>query len=130
MKRQAITESMKIDSLLFIASLTPFPIRCGVCREPIIPMERERGLEWDHHVPIALDGDHAFYNLRPLHKACHRLKTSGSKSTSYGSDIHAIAKVKRIRNGGKTKRGPKMKSASFSKLNRPMRSWKPQEKSA
>lgn len=106
MKRKAITERMKVDCLLWHASLTPFPIRCAICREPIIPMERERGLEWDHIVPIALDGDHSYINLRPLHKECHRLKTSGSKATSAGSDIHMIAKANRIARGGKAVRRP------------------------
>jgi 5-methylcytosine-specific restriction endonuclease McrA len=107
--RQAITEKMKVDSLLWHASMTPFPIRCGICKEPIIPMEREKGLEWDHIVALAFDGDHAFYNLRPLHKACHRLKTSGTKATTAGSDIHMTAKAKRIARGGKKSKRP-MKS--------------------
>lgn len=42
--------------------------------------------------PPQLDPDHLFIKG----EAAHREKTSGKPHTSYGSDVHAIAKVRRI----------------------------------
>jgi len=50
-------------------------------------------IEWDHICALTHGGPHTFDNLRPLHKACHRIKTSGNAATSAGSDIHMNAKV-------------------------------------
>lgn len=41
---------------------------------------------------------------------CAHRKTYGTKATSYGSDAHARAKIKRLR--GETKQGPKKKIQS------------------
>lgn len=92
-KRKAITERMKIDALLMAASHGAPLCTCG---EPIDPGQP---IDWDHYTPLALSGDHHYTNLRPLHRDCHRKKTSGTKATSAGSDIHKIAKVKRIAKG-------------------------------
>lgn len=72
-------------------------------------------IEWDHYIPVALGGTDNFGNIRPVHAACHQKKTSGTKATSYGSDIHAIAKTKRIAKGGKKRKGRKMPSRPFQK---------------
>ncbi len=113
MKRQAITDKMKLSALFY-----RFPIPCGICNYPLFWDEE---MDWDHVHPIALDGEHSHRNLRPLHSNCHRKKTSGSKATSAGSDIHMIAKVKRIAAGGKTRKAPKIKSRPFTQSHRPMR---------
>jgi 5-methylcytosine-specific restriction endonuclease McrA len=110
--RPPIPVRMKIDSLLFRAVLLGHPILCNVCHAKLSPGDV---IEWDHYNPLALGGAHTWANLLPLHKACHRKKTSGTKATSAGSDIHTIAKVKRLANGGKKRRGPKMKSRGFDK---------------
>lgn len=86
-ERKAITERMKVDALLWRASFS-----CPICRLVVAPGQ---SIEWDHIHPVALDGEHAFMNIRPLHKHCHDRKTRGTKATTAGSDIHAIAKVKR-----------------------------------
>jgi len=68
------------------------------------------GIAWDHHPPLALrfvdpetgnlvpDANDPHF-LQPLRTADHRTKTSGrrgeKRSTSYGSDAHTIAKVRR-----------------------------------
>lgn len=89
-KRPPITNRMKIDALLFQAWRRYFPITCAICSEAIEP---EQELDWDHTTPLALGGEHHYGNLRPLHRGCHRKKTSGTKATSAGSDIHKIAKA-------------------------------------
>jgi 5-methylcytosine-specific restriction endonuclease McrA len=116
-KRKAITERMKIDALLYVGTLGGIPLcTCGERVEPGQP------IDWDHYIPLGLNGAHDYRNLRPLHRDCHRIKTSGSKATSAGSDIHKIAKVKRLQRKAagtwkKTKRawpkGRKMQSRPF-----------------
>lgn len=54
------------------------------------------GLEWDHIVPLALGGADEPDNFQAIHKDCHAAKTRGRPATTAGSDIHAIAKAKRI----------------------------------
>ena len=90
-KRPSITPAMKINALL-----CGFDIRCRECHCAIMPGD---DVEWDHRVPVALGGRHHYYNLLPLHRECHKRKTFGTKATSAGSDIHKIAKVKRIAKG-------------------------------
>tara|TARA_R110000868_G_scaffold102673_1_gene282793 strand:+ start:83 stop:418 length:336 start_codon:yes stop_codon:yes gene_type:complete len=88
MRRKAITDRMKLERLLLISE-----IMCFGCYQPIIAGEK---VEWDHAVPLALGGRNTPFNIRPLHKACHALKTRGLKATTLNSDIHTIAKVKRM----------------------------------
>jgi 5-methylcytosine-specific restriction endonuclease McrA len=57
-----------------------------MCRHEITARS---GLEWDHHIPLAIGGDDDESNLQPLCKGCHRLKT--------GKDLGTIAKGKRVR---------------------------------
>lgn len=63
------------------------------------------GIEWDHQPALAfreiVDGvmtpapnDPRY--IRPMRAAEHRKKTSGTRATSAGSDVHMAAKVKRI----------------------------------
>lgn len=98
-KRKAITDKMKWQSLLYWST----DAYCPECSEPILATDN---IEWDHRHPIALGGTHTFDNIRAVHRECHRLKTSGSKATSAGSDIHMIAKANRIARGGKVVRRP------------------------
>lgn len=56
-------------------------------------------IEWDHTHARALNGPHDRYNpdiWTPRTKADHKIKTFGKPATTYGSDIHAIAKMKRL----------------------------------
>ncbi|MGV2975645.1 HNH endonuclease [Roseibium alexandrii] len=67
---------------------------CPACGERLGDLD---GLEWDHIHPLALGGsDNDNGNFQVLHRSCHRKKTSGTKATSTGSDIHEIAKTKRL----------------------------------
>lgn len=45
----------------------------------------------------------------------NKRKTYGNKATTAGSDAGRISKVRRILKGGKTRRGPAMKSKGFDK---------------
>lgn len=54
--------------------------------------------EFDHIHPVNLGGTNDLDNCRTLCKDCHRFKTNGGeqKATTYGSDVHEAAKVKRL----------------------------------
>ena len=104
---EVVTENFRSNSTAFVTFFI-----CAVCFNPIRPGDE---IDWDHGVPDGLGGAHDYRNIRPLHRACHRKKTFGTKATTAGSDIHMIAKAKRIAAGGKKRRGPKMKSAGFRK---------------
>lgn len=90
-KRPPITERMKWQALLF-----HFGARCARCGKMILITDK---IEWDHSHPLGLGGPHHYTNIKPLHIDCHLFKTSGTKATSAGSDIHKIAKAKRIAKG-------------------------------
>lgn len=68
--------------------------RCPLCGDRLGSLD---GLHWDHVVPIALGGADHPDNLQAVHRACHDRKTRGLPATTAGSDIHAIAKVRRLR---------------------------------
>lgn len=54
------------------------------------------GLNYDHVVPLALGGADDVENLQAVHADCHAAKTRGRGATTHGSDIHAIAKTRRL----------------------------------
>jgi hypothetical protein len=66
-----------------------------------------RGCIGEHTLPVALGNDQKPDCL--LCTPCANKKTNGTKATTYGSDIHAIAKVRRLT--GQTKTGPKKRIA-------------------
>ena len=68
--------------------------RCPLCGERLGSLD---GLHWDHVIPIALGGADDPDNLQAVHRECHDRKTRGLPATTAGSDIHAIAKVRRLR---------------------------------
>lgn len=94
-----VSARLKVDFFL-----SKFQCYCPGCGEQLLPGQ---DIQWDHHHADALGGPHTYENLRPMHTECHRIKTSGTKATSYGSDIHAIRKIKRLT--GKVKTRPKRK---------------------
>ena len=83
--------------------------RCAICL--IVPLNPE----WDHIQALELGGNNSTENFQALCKSCHEIKTHGSKATSAGSDIHKIAKARRIARGGKTRKGPRLRSRGFEK---------------
>lgn len=88
MTRPPIPIRMKFDAIFHCAIVV-----CHICKDTLEPGQ---DIDWDHYIPFALGGEHHHENLRPVHRGCHRTKTFGRKATSAGSDIHAIAKTKRI----------------------------------
>lgn len=70
-KRKAITEKMKIDTLLYLVLDSKNPICCPECKLALTPDDK---LHWDHRHPHALGGGHNYLNLRPMHVACHKKK--------------------------------------------------------
>lgn len=68
---------------------------CPLCNERLGKLD---GIDFDHIHPLALGGsDDDLTNFQAVHRdTCHRIKTSGTKATSAGSDIHMIAKAKRL----------------------------------
>lgn len=109
MKRQPITDAMKIDSLLYRHAVT-----CGLCGGELSPGDK---IEWDHVHALVHGGPHVFTNIRPTHIECHKAKTA--------LDIKANAKVKRILADKPSKRpmqnsGRKIPSRPFAKTGRPL----------
>lgn len=70
---------------------------CTICDRRIVPGQR---IHFDHIHCEGLGGKTTYQDLRPVHAekhgefACHRRKTSGTKATSAGSDVHMIAKTR------------------------------------
>lgn len=87
-ERKAITERMKIMCLL-----NREVHRCYLCGDAILPNDE---IDWDHIHALVHEGEHAFTNLAPVHRVCHKAKTA--------RDIKANAKVKRILKPSKPKR--------------------------
>lgn len=66
---------------------------CPLCGEKLGSLD---GIDFDHVQALALGGADTVDNLRAVHRACHRVKTSGTKATTAGSDVQVIAKGKRL----------------------------------
>jgi 5-methylcytosine-specific restriction endonuclease McrA len=125
-RRRAITEKMKIASLLYHND-----IECALCGQWLTSVDP---IEWDHYRPLAMDGAHDETNIMAVHAKCHLQKTFGAKATTAGSDMHKIAKDKRfakgkmaVNKGGKKKtawskrvgawaKGRKLQSKGFVKI--------------
>lgn len=83
----------------------PIGVRLAACLDMLGLLGIE--LDWDHNPALALreidpvTGDtipsaNDPRYIRPMLREDHRMKTFGSKATTAGSDIHAIARVKRL----------------------------------
>ena len=59
----------------------------------------------EHMTPLCQGGADDETNIRLVRKECAHRKTYGSKATTAGSDIHKIAKVRRLR--GETRGRPR-----------------------
>jgi len=85
-------------------------IRCPLCDVTIVPNDETTT---EHMHPLALGGADTVENTCLVHKQCARKKTIGTKATTAGSDIHAIAKGKRLR--GETGQGKRKRPMPGSK---------------
>lgn len=119
MTRRAPTVAMIRRVILAQAAEQGRPVLCGCgCGEPLNEAE---GIIREHVHALALGGADEEENMRLFRAPCARLKTIGTAATTAGSDIHMIAKGKRLR--GETCTGPKAKirSRGFPKVHRPLR---------
>lgn len=111
-KRRYLTPKERAEMLL------AQKCRCYVCGTPIGPQPDGTSIPHiaEHWWAVKLGNPRKPDCL--LCAPCADKKTNGTKATSYGSDKHAIAKVKRLR--GETKQGPKKKiySRGFNKTMR------------
>ena len=115
--RKAIPLGVKLHACLLLLGFTDEEIVGGV--------------DFDHQPALAfrevVDGvmmpaSNDPHYLRPMRRAEHRIKTSGTKATSAGSDVHMAARVKRL--NGEKPRKPKGKPLPGTKKSgwkRPMR---------
>ncbi len=69
----------------------------------------------DHIQALARGGDDTLENKQLLCLPCHTAKTHHPRSlaTTLGGDNFEAKKTARMENGGKTRRGPKIKSRGF-----------------
>lgn len=104
--RKAIPLGVKLHACLLLLGFSDEDIAAGIDfdHQPALGLREIRNGEM---IPDPNDP----HFLRPMRKADHLIKTAGRKNiTTAGSDIHAIAKVKRI--NGTTPKKPKKKWAS------------------
>lgn len=66
---------------------------CPLCGERLGSLD---GVDFDHFQALALGGEDTNENMRAVHRQCHRVKTSGTRATTAGSDVQVIAKGKRL----------------------------------
>ena len=113
MKRKSPTPGQVRDVLIKQAYELGSPIVCPLCSGPMYPWQPL--IREDMHA-VALGGVDGPENWRYVHKECAHKKTFGTKATTAGSDIHLIAKGKRLRGEtGQNRRKAKIKSPGFKK---------------
>lgn len=71
-------------------------VRQSVCPLCGARLGRIDDVDFDHEQALALGGEDINENMRAVHRTCHRVKTSGTKATTAGSDVQVIAKGKRL----------------------------------
>lgn len=104
-----ISRKMAVDCLLHRVQMQReemmYGMPCGICGEDCLPGQN---IQFDHIHSNAMDGQHEYQNLRPVHyDPCHKRKSA--------KDVAALAKTKRIIKGGRKRRGPKLVSKGFDK---------------
>ena len=119
MTRRRFTETEVVQTLILQGAEIP----CHRCEKRIEPHQK---VEREHLLPVAFGGDDHPSNCAYSHKECHAKQTFRKRGphTTIDSDIHAIAKVKRLQRKiagtwRKTKRklpkGRKLQSRPFHK---------------
>lgn len=82
----------KLTTLDKLKIVTRF-CRCQGCGQRLGDL---KDIEFDHQHARCLGGSDELDNFVPLHKACHAIKTRGTPATTAGSDIHVLAKSRRL----------------------------------
>jgi hypothetical protein len=79
----------------------PLKVQVIVLKRALCRLLSCDGIEFDHRPPLYLRRDWAidpndpdYIEAIPIHE--HRKRTHGTKATSYGSDAHERAKIKRL----------------------------------
>lgn len=88
MKRRSISKAMRARILQKTK---------GRCYHETCRVELHNGWIVEHVHPLALGGPDTEDNMMPSCVPCARRKTFGLRQTTYGSDVHAIAKTRRIK---------------------------------
>lgn len=120
MKRKQPTAGQVRDVLIAQAASQDRPILCHICEEPMEPGQDL--IREDLHA-VALGGVDGPSNWRYVHRfPCAYEKTYGTKATTAGSDIHLIAKGKRLRGEtGQNRKKAKIQGRGFPKQQRKIR---------
>ena len=115
MSRKRFSEREVLEALI----RTGHVIFCFRTKE-IITLETVKTVEREHPIPLAIGGKDDPTNAAYSLPAAHKKQTNGTKATSYGSDKHAIAKVRRIvaKTLGHAKPKRKLPSRPFQKVAR------------
>lgn len=100
MTKSVTPRQMKDAFLNAIQEQFGVPLRCQICRKPMLPGQK---IGMDHRHADATGGAHHYLNIRPVHAEmsgefnCHIRKTSHprGKHTSIDSDTHTAAKLDR-----------------------------------
>ena len=118
-RRNATAANMR-QMLLAQAEDFGNPIPCALCE---LPMLCHHKTIREHMHALGLGGPDTPDNWCLVHKPCARRKTIGTKATTAGSDVHQIAKGKRLRGEtGQNRRKRKIPSRGFDKsLRKPLR---------
>lgn len=84
--------------------------KCAICGNRL----EQGNIHDDHRIALALGGTNDLSNRQLIcRKPCHAVKTHGTKATSLNSDIHSMAKVKRLIAGPRKSKRPVGKSRGF-----------------
>ena len=81
--------------------------KCFECKQAI---QRDKGWDIDHVIPLRIGGADAITNLVPLCRACHRIKTKADHK-----DIGKNRRTEQKSWGVKTQKGPKLQGRGFPK---------------
>lgn len=112
--RKAIPLGVKLQACLLLLGFTDDDIAAGI--------------DWDHQPALIfreivdgkmVPGPNDPHYLRPMRKADHKVKTSGTKATTAGSDQHMRGKINRITGKTPKRRKQKIQSRGFQKRSKP-----------
>ena len=118
-RRRSATAANMREMLITQCYEAGAPIPCAICTASILPGTRTIR---EHMHALGLDGSDTPENWRLVHKYCADRKTHGTNATTAGSDIHLIAKGKRLRGEtGQDRQKRKIQSRPFDKtLKKPL----------
>lgn len=69
-RRRSLARDAYVEDVYPLVVLEMTDGMCGICGEDVDPLD----FEFDHVIPLARGGEHAYYNVQPAHAACNRTK--------------------------------------------------------